>query len=135
MEVPGAGEHLAAAGTLGFKHFKPSAAPASCPGESLGSVRGARRASAKPPAGSPLFGSPTPQPGCLFLPLPGCESLRSLVSVAAFEGIYKPRSSPLRLLEQTVNLALWLTPALSSSPVSSLFGERRCAGAKMLPLP
>lgn len=50
------------------------------------------------PAPPVPFGSPTPQPGCLFLPLLGCESLHSLVSVTAFEGIYKPRSSPLRLL-------------------------------------
>lgn len=98
-EASGAREHLAAAGTLGFKHFKLSASSALHPGANLGPVRRARQPVPSPrPAPRALFGSSTPQPGCLFLPLWGCESLRSLVSVAAFEGIYKPRSSPLCLL-------------------------------------
>lgn len=39
-----------------------------------------------------------PWAACPFYPFQGRESLRSLSSIAAFEGIYKLRSSPLRLL-------------------------------------
>lgn len=53
-------------------------------------------------------------PGCLFLQLPGCESLLSPVSVAAFEGIYKPWPSPCACLSRR-RIQLRLPPALSSS--------------------
>lgn len=65
-------ERLAAAGTLGFKHFKPSAAPASCPGESLGSVYRARRAGPQPLAGSPsAFQLPHPTAWLPIFTAPG----------------------------------------------------------------
>lgn len=50
-----------------------------------------------------VFATHTPSPpsrglAARFYPFQGRESLRSLISIAAFEGIYKLRPSPLRLL-------------------------------------
>lgn len=50
-----------------------------------------------------VFTTHTPSPpsrglAARFYPFQGRESLRSLISIAAFEGIYKLRPSPLRLL-------------------------------------
>lgn len=102
-EAPSSGEHFVALGTLGFRHFKPSGALVSVLGKAQLHVWGAlnpRPAPRAPAFPRVLPSSPTPVPGCLFLQLPGCESLLSPVSVAAFEGIYKPRPSPCACLSR-----------------------------------
>lgn len=132
-EAPSSGEHFVEEGTLGFRHFKPSGALVSALGKAQLHMQGAlnpRPAPRAPAFPRVLPSSPTPVPGCLFLQLPGCESLLSPVSVAAFEGIYKPRPSPCACLSRR----RFSAPALSC-PLLLAGSLCRCAGDELLPLP
>lgn len=101
--APRSKEHFVAVGTLYLKYFSLQQPWCHILGKAQLHMQGALNPRPVPQA--PAFpqvlpSSPTPLPGCLFLQLPGCESLLSPVSVAAFEGIYKPRPSPCACLSR-----------------------------------